>query len=94
VVALATVSKICEKTVSGIREVKSRGALVIAMTTQALADQYVIPCDEMVLLPQIDETFMPFVAATALQLLAYHVAALKGLDVDKPRNLAKSVTVE
>ncbi len=94
VIALATVSKICEKTVSGIREVKSRGALVIAITTEELASRYDIPCDEQVILPSIDEILMPFPAATALQLLAYHVSALKGLDVDKPRNLAKSVTVE
>ena len=94
VVALATVSSVCEKTVSGIREVKSRGALVVAITTQALADRFELPCDELLLLPDTEELLCPFVSATALQLLAYHVAALKGLDVDKPRNLAKSVTVE
>ncbi len=94
VIALATVSKVCEKTVSGIREVKSRGAFVIAITTQEMADKYVIPCDELLILPEIDELFLTFPAATALQTLAYHVSALKGLDVDRPRNLAKSVTVE
>lgn len=94
VVALSTVAKVCEKTVSGIREVKSRGAFVVAMTTKTLADQYEIPCDELLLLPEEEEFLMPFVATTAMQLLAYHVSALKGLDVDKPRNLAKSVTVE
>lgn len=94
VVALSTVSAVCEKTVSGIREVKSRGAFVVAMTTETLARQYEIPCDELLILPETDELLMPFVSATAMQLLAYHVSALKGLDVDKPRNLAKSVTVE
>lgn len=94
VVALSTVSKVCEKTVSGIREVKSRGAFVVAMTTKELSEKYEVPCDELLLLPEIDELLMPFPAATAMQLLAYHVSALKGLDVDKPRNLAKSVTVE
>ncbi len=94
VIALSTVEKVCEKTVSGIREVKSRGAFVVALTTKTLAERNEIPCDELVLLPELDELLMPFVAATALQLLAYHVSALKGLDVDKPRNLAKSVTVE
>ena len=94
VVALATVSGICEKTVSGIREVKSRGATVVAITTPALAQRFEIPCDELLLLPETDELLCPFLSATALQLLAYHVSALKGLDVDKPRNLAKSVTVE
>ena len=48
----------------------------------------------MLVIPDIDEILAPFPAATVMQLLAYHVSALKGLDVDKPRNLAKSVTVE
>lgn len=94
VIALSTVARVCEKTISGIREVKSRGAFVVAMTTEEMAKQYEIPCDELLILPKADELLMPFVATTALQLLAYHVSALKGLDVDKPRNLAKSVTVE
>lgn len=94
VIALTTVSKVCEKTVSGIREVKSRGAYVISVCSESLAEEFDIPCDEQILIPEIDELLMPFPAATVLQLLAYHVSALKGLDVDKPRNLAKSVTVE
>ncbi|MBR2352899.1 MAG: glutamine--fructose-6-phosphate transaminase (isomerizing) [Clostridia bacterium] len=94
VVALATVSKVCEKTVSGIREVKARGAYVVTVTTEALAKQYEIPSDEWLILPNADERILPFSATTVMQLLAYHVSALKGLDVDKPRNLAKSVTVE
>ena len=94
VIALTTASKVCEKTISGIREVKSRGALVIALASKSLAEKYDIPHDELLLIPEIDELLMPFPAVTVLQLLAYHVSALKGLDVDKPRNLAKSVTVE
>ena len=94
VIALMTASKVCEKTISGIREVKSRGALVIALASKSLAEKYDIPHDELLLIPEIDELLMPFPAVTVLQLLAYHVSALKGLDVDKPRNLAKSVTVE
>ena len=94
VIALTTVSKVCEKTISGIREVKSRGAYVISVCSKELAGQYDIPCDEQIVIPQIDELLLPFPAVTILQLLAYHVSALKGLDVDKPRNLAKSVTVE
>ena len=94
VVALTTVPKVCEKTVSGIREVKSRGAFVVSICSEELAKQYDIPCDRMLILPDVPELLAPFVSATALQLLAYHVSALKGLDVDKPRNLAKSVTVE
>ncbi|MBQ9112296.1 MAG: glutamine--fructose-6-phosphate transaminase (isomerizing) [Clostridia bacterium] len=94
IVALTTVSKVCEKTVSGIREVKSRGAYVVSVCSSDLAGKYDIPCDEMLVIPQISELLAPFPAATVVQLLAYHVSALKGLDVDKPRNLAKSVTVE
>ncbi len=94
VIALTTVSKVCEKTVSGIREVKSRGAYVISVCSKELAERYSIPCDEQIIIPEIDELLLPFPAVTVLQLLAYHVSALKGLDVDKPRNLAKSVTVE
>ncbi len=94
VIALTTVSKICEKTISGIREVKSRGAFVVSVCASTLADKFEIPCDEMIVLPEVDEFLVPFPTATVLQLLAYHVSALKGLDVDKPRNLAKSVTVE
>ena len=94
VVALTTVSKVCEKTVSGIREVKSRGAYVVCVCAKNLVGKYDIPCDDMIVIPEIDELLSLFPAATVLQLLAYHVSALKGLDVDKPRNLAKSVTVE
>ncbi len=94
VVALTTVGRICEKTISGIREVKARGAYVVCVCAQSLVGKYEIPCDEMIVIPDIDEILAPFPAATVLQLLAYHVSALKGLDVDKPRNLAKSVTVE
>lgn len=94
VIAITTVPEIFEKTVSGVREVKSRGAYVISVCSEALAKQYSLPCDDQLIVPDIDELFAVFPAATVLQLLAYHVSALKGLDVDKPRNLAKSVTVE
>lgn len=94
VIALTTVSKVCEKTISGIREVKSRGAYVISVCSEALAKKYDIPCDEQILIPDIDELLATFPAICIMQLIAYHVSAQKGLDVDKPRNLAKSVTVE
>ncbi len=94
VVALITESALCEKTVSGIREVRARGAEVLLVCSEALDRAYDIPCDTKVLLPDIREELSVFPAATALQLLAYSVSDGKGLDVDKPRNLAKSVTVE
>ena len=94
VIALTTVSKVCEKTISGIREVKSRGAYVISVCSESLAKKYDIPCDEQIIIPDIDELLATFPAICIMQLIAYHVSAQKGLDVDKPRNLAKSVTVE
>ena len=94
VVALTTTSDVCEKTVSGIREVKSRGARVFSVCSAEIAQRCRIPADDQLVLPEIDELLAPFPAVTVFQLLAYYVSALKGLDVDKPRNLAKSVTVE
>ena len=94
VVALMTVPHVAEKMISAIREVRSRGARVILFITRDLAERYEIPFDDCVQLPVSSTGQTVFGAATALQLLAYHVAAARGLDVDKPRNLAKSVTVE
>ncbi|MBO7341398.1 MAG: SIS domain-containing protein, partial [Clostridia bacterium] len=94
VVALSTVPALAEKTISGIREVASRGARVLAVTAKTVADTFELPADRHVVLPEIDELLAPFPAICAMQLLAYYVSAQKGLDVDKPRNLAKSVTVE
>jgi len=93
VVALTTSPALFEKTLSGIREVSSRGASVLWITAGTLADREV-PCENTLIVPPIDELLAPFPAVTLLQLLAYHVSAGKGLDVDKPRNLAKAVTVE
>ena len=94
VVALCTVSALAEKMLSGIREVASRGAKLLTVTTQEVAEHIELPADMRVVLPAIDELLAPFPAICAMQLLAYYVSAQKGLDVDKPRNLAKSVTVE
>ncbi|MBP3359388.1 MAG: glutamine--fructose-6-phosphate transaminase (isomerizing) [Clostridia bacterium] len=93
VVALATGDALFDKTVSNIKEVKARGAVVLGL---AKADEphrqdsgdYVIE------LPRVNELFMPSLAVIPLQLFGYYVASLKGCDIDKPRNLAKSVTVE
>ena len=94
VVALVTVPALAEKMLTGIREVASRGAHVLAVATKAVADAIELPAQKCVILPEIDELLAPFPAICAMQLLAYFVSAQKGLDVDKPRNLAKSVTVE
>jgi glucosamine--fructose-6-phosphate aminotransferase (isomerizing) len=94
VIAIITDHNLCEKTISGIREVKARGARVLAVCSESLAKKQDIPCDEILTIPDTQGDFSLFPTATALQLLAYSVSYAKGLNVDKPRNLAKSVTVE
>lgn len=82
-----------EKVVSNLEEVRARGGKIIALATvgdSAIADI----AQDVVLVPDVHELFQPIVASIPLQLFAYHVADLKGTDVDQPRNLAKSVTVE
>jgi len=93
VVAVATDASITEKTISNIKEVKARGAFVIYVCKKGAAaegDFY----DALIELPVTDEVLMPIVAIVPLQSYAYYTAVCKGCDVDKPRNLAKSVTVE
>jgi len=82
-----------DKVVSNLEEVRARGGKIIALATvgdSAIADV----AHDVVLVPDVHELFQPIVASIPLQLFAYHVADLKGTDVDQPRNLAKSVTVE
>ncbi len=94
VIALLTEPSLAEKTISGIREVRSRGAHTLVIATESIANAFTIPCDDIIKIPDTEQLFELFPAATVLQLFAYHASALRGLDVDKPRNLAKSVTVE
>ncbi|MBI5035408.1 MAG: glutamine--fructose-6-phosphate transaminase (isomerizing) [Chloroflexi bacterium] len=93
IIAIAMSSPTLEKVVSNIQEVRARKAPVIALATEedAAIRKHV---DEVVYLPHVPEQFTPIVATVPLQLLAYHVAIARGCDVDQPRNLAKSVTVE
>jgi glucosamine--fructose-6-phosphate aminotransferase (isomerizing) len=93
VIALATQSNLLSKTVSNIKEVRSRGGYVLLIAKEGFSIDDDL-CDESVFLPQVAETFQPLLAVIVLQLIAYHVAVARGCDVDKPRNLAKSVTVE
>ncbi len=93
VIALATQSKVYSKVISNIREVKARGAFVILLSKdENITDTSI--CDVHVTLPNVPDTFTVFASAVILQLIAYYTSDAKGLDVDKPRNLAKSVTVE
>lgn len=93
VIALATQQDVYAKMISNIREVRSRGAKVILITN---ADAHVDAslCDYHIMLPEMDDLFTPFGAAIILQYIAYYAAVSRGLNVDQPRNLAKSVTVE
>jgi len=93
VVALATQGALLEKTISNIKEVKARGAQVMAVCFEGTHMPADI-ADEVVYLPRTDDLFAPILAVTPMQLFAYYMAVNKGCDVDKPRNLAKSVTVE
>ena len=93
VIALATQKQVYEKTISNVKETKSRGAKVLLFTTQ----DAVVPdgvADYVVRLDDYDDLLMPLQLIVPLQLFAYYMAVLRGCDVDKPRNLAKSVTVE
>ena len=93
VVALCTYGPLREKMVSNIREVKARGAIVLALAEEG-QPQVAEAADHVVWLPKADPLLAPSLAVIPLQLFAYYVALLKGCDIDKPRNLAKSVTVE
>jgi glucosamine--fructose-6-phosphate aminotransferase (isomerizing) len=92
VVVLAPIDSLHEKILSNIEEVKARGGRVIAVTDSAAA--FRDKADHVIVVPSTHPMLVPFVSVVPLQLLAYHVAALRGCDVDQPRNLAKSVTVE
>lgn len=93
VVAIATQEDMIEKIISNVKEVKARGAYVIALTKEKYKNVADIS-DEIILIDDVEDILAPTVANISLQLLAYYTAVEKGLDVDKPRNLAKSVTVE
>jgi len=93
VIALATQKHVYEKTLSNIKEVKARDAVVIGIAT-ADDDELEKYVDHVMKVPETDEYLTPILAVVPLQLLAYYAAITRGCDVDKPRNLAKSVTVE
>ena len=93
VLFLAPGDKVYEKVISNMEEVKARGGIVIALTDHD--DPHLLEkADHIIQIPSTDPLLTPVLATIPLQLLAYHVAVLKGTDVDQPRNLAKSVTVE
>ncbi len=94
VVAVAMPGSVYDKVISNAQEAKARDARLIGVTTAMNAQEAAHTFDDVLTVPEVDELISPVLAVVPLQLLSYHIAAIKGLDVDQPRNLAKSVTVE
>lgn len=93
VVVIAPKDSLFDKVLSNVREIKARGGRIIAVTTEDCTElsEY---ADDVIFVPKVNPMLMPLITCVPLQLLAYHIAVLRGNDVDQPRNLAKSVTVE
>ncbi|MBS5939299.1 glutamine--fructose-6-phosphate transaminase (isomerizing) [Clostridium sp.] len=93
VIALLTEDKLKDKMISNIREVVTRGARVLAIANEGDKDAEEV-CDDVIYIPRTNSLLTPVLSVVPLQLISYYMAKQKGCDVDKPRNLAKSVTVE
>ena len=91
VICIVTDDMIMLKTLSNIKEVKSRGAYVIIVTDKDIDESFY---DKIIYIPKVNKLLTPLLTIIPLQLISYELANLKGCDIDKPRNLAKSVTVE
>lgn len=94
VVAVATVEELFDKTMANVKEVRARGAEVLGITTDKFAEEIKKTVPAMITVPETHPLLQASLSIIPLQIFAYHVALLRGCDVDKPRNLAKSVTVE
>ena len=94
VIAIATYEKLFDKMMSNVREVKARGAVVLGITVRGKEAALKQETDFQFCVPKITDFMLPSLSILPLQLFAYYVASMKGCDIDKPRNLAKSVTVE
>ncbi|MDR0861714.1 MAG: glutamine--fructose-6-phosphate transaminase (isomerizing) [Oscillospiraceae bacterium] len=94
VIAVATYGRLIDKTVSNAVEVKSRGALILGIAAESGAETIARVADNVITIPDVHELLLPSLAVVPLQLFAYYVALAGGREIDKPRNLAKSVTVE
>ena len=92
-VFLAPRAAVYEKVMSNLSEIQARGGPIIAVACEGDVE-VAAKADDVIYIPDVPEYLQPLVAVIPLQLLAYHIALLRGCDVDKPRNLAKSVTVE
>ncbi|MGI6014092.1 MAG: glutamine--fructose-6-phosphate transaminase (isomerizing) [Oscillospiraceae bacterium] len=94
VIAVASFRRLVEKTISNAKEVQARGAHVLALTTESVKADVEKVADSVMTIPDTHELLLPSLAVVPLQLFAYYIALYRGCDIDKPRNLAKSVTVE
>ena len=93
VVVIAPKDSLFDKVLSNVREIKARGGRIIVVTTTDCSEISEF-ADDVIFVPKVEKSLMPLITCVPLQLLAYHIAVLRGNDVDQPRNLAKSVTVE
>ena len=94
VIALGTYAPLFDKAMSNVVEVKARGAEVLALTTEPFREKMECTADATVAVPAAHTVVQPSLGVVPLQLFAYYMALQRGCDIDKPRNLAKSVTVE
>lgn len=94
VVALGTYGRLFAKAINNVVEVRARGASVLALTTESRREEMAQSADAVMTIPDIHDLLLPSLGVVPLQLFAYYVALMRGCDIDKPRNLAKSVTVE
>ena len=94
VIALGTYAPLFDKAMSNVVEVKARGAEVLAVTTESFREKMEKTADSTIVVPDTHPILQPSLGVVPLQLFAYYVALQRGCDIDKPRNLAKSVTVE
>ena len=93
VVVLAAQQTILNKMISNVNEIKARGGRIIAVVREGTTDMDTL-AERVITIPATIDALVPIIGVIPLQLLAYHMAVLRGCDVDRPRNLAKSVTVE
>ena len=94
VVAVNTVMPLFDKTMANVKEVKARGADVMCIVLEGMEERALTVADSCISVPKVHPVLQPSLALIPLQVFAYYVAVCRGCDVDKPRNLAKSVTVE
>jgi glucosamine--fructose-6-phosphate aminotransferase (isomerizing) len=94
VFALVSGSELLPKILGNLKEVHSRSGIIISIAPASLKGALTDVVNHQILLPPVGDFFLPLLSTIVLQFISYHMADLKGFDVDRPRNLAKSVTVE